>query len=332
MGFKDISCRIYLKTEDFLRTRNFSASKSTIRLIISFLTNRNLKKLDAYAYYLVSNYNSRYQEQLINKALKIAEQYNRECLEKAANHEIIRSIIAKKPINKKERGVLIVSFESELYKLVHSNYFNQIEDKYQIVFIPTWQPFFSTPFFLMAAKSKKAFFIMPSAMHDMHLCHKVGKNCIPLPFHAASWVNEGFYSKESNVKDIDIIMVANFSKYKRHWRLFEALTELPKDISVYLAGVPIGKRTKEELIKEAGVFGVQDRIKILEKLSDREILEVMGRAKIFCALSHKEGSYIAVAESLMAGTPVGMYENAMIGTKSYINKDTGVLFSPKKSF
>ena len=98
MGFKDISCRIYLKTEDFLRTRNFSASKSTIRLIISFLTNRNLKKLDAYAYYLVSNYNSRYQDKLINEALKIAGQYNREYLEKAANHEIIRSIIAKKPI------------------------------------------------------------------------------------------------------------------------------------------------------------------------------------------------------------------------------------------
>ena len=158
MDFKGISFRIYLKTEDFLRTRNFSALKSAVRLIISFFTSCNLKKLDACAYYLVSNYNSRYQDKLINKALKIAEEYNNEYIEKTTNHEIIRSIIVKKPIYKKERGVLIVSFESELSKLVHSNYFNQIEDKYQIVFVPTWQPFSSTPFFLMAAKSKNAFF------------------------------------------------------------------------------------------------------------------------------------------------------------------------------
>ena len=32
----------------------------------------------------------------------------------------------------------------------------------------------------------------------------------------------------------------------------------------------------------------------------------------------------------MAGTPVGMYNDALIGTKSYINEETGILFDPEQ--
>lgn len=54
----------------------------------------------------------------------------------------------------------------------------------------------------------------------------------------------------------------------------------------------------------------------------------MGEARLFCAMSHKEGSFVAVAEALMSGTPVAMFHNAMIGTKAHINAQTGFLIEP----
>ena len=53
-------------------------------------------------------------------------------------------------------------------------------------------------------------------------------------------------------------------------------------------------------------------------------------AKIFLALSAKEGSYISIAESLFSGTPVGVYRDAVIGSKDYINEHTGTLLDSRE--
>ena len=99
-----------------------------------------------------------------------------------------------------------------------------------------------------------------------------------------------------------------------------------------LLGESFESRTKESLEMEARVFGVENRINIVEDPSQNEIADYLSRSKIFCALSHKEGSYIAVVESLMANTPVGMYANAMIGSKAYINEKLASFSTQMKSW
>jgi len=296
------------------------------------LVNRNTYlRLQAISQFLVNFRGNPLSTRLIQKAIRTAERItDRDKFKVKDDDKLRRSIIVKEYIGPNERGALVISFETELMKIVSSPYFSQIENEYQIIFIPSWQPFYSQSLFMMAAKAEKEFFLMPSSILDMPLCEGLGKRCVGLPFHAASWVNADLYSKQKVRKDVDIIMLANFNTYKRHWRLFEALTDLPRDLKVCLAGVPIGRRTRESLIREAKAFGVEDRFRIFEGLNDEEVKKLLSRSKIFCALSHKEGSYIAVAESLMAGTPVGMYNDALIGTKSYINRETGILFDPKR--
>ena len=68
-------------------------------------------------------------------------------------------------------------------------------------------------------------------------------------------------------------------------------------------------------------------MEIVENPSQQILREYFQRAKIFCALSYKEGSYIGVAEALMAGTPVVMFKNAKIGTKALISPSYGALVS-----
>lgn len=167
---------------------------------------------------------------------------------------------------------------------------------------------------------------MPSSGSDYELCRRRHSDLVALPFQASSWVNPDFY-QPTIAKDIDIVMVANFGSYKRHWHLFRALRDLPRELRVVLVGVPLDGRTRETLIEEAKAFGTSDRLEIHESAPNAVVSNLLSRARVFLALSAREGSYIAVAEALFSGTPVGLYRDAVIGSKDYVNDQTGVLLS-----
>lgn len=331
LSFRGAYLRSYLRLEDFFRRNNFAVIRSIWKVFLSGLARNRMNQLEALILCLVNQNSPKIRKRLIPYILRQLQK-NEGLLSFKNIHDrqtLRRSIILKNKASSKERGALLVLFESELLKLLISDNFRQIEEEYQILFLPSWQPIYSLPLFLLGNKSTKDYFIMPSIIQDTSFCSEMNHRCITLPFHAASWVSERFYHKSPPTKDIDIIMVANFNKYKRHWRLFEAVRQLPKSLNIVIAGIPIANRTKSSVLNEAKAFGVENRIKVVENLSDDLLAEMISRAKIMLALSHKEGPFISVAEALMANTPVGMYQNAIIGSKAYINDQTGVLFDPR---
>jgi hypothetical protein len=72
---------------------------------------------------------------------------------------------------------------------------------------------------------------------------------------------------------------------------------------------------------------VQDRFELHTRLSDAAIAEGLCRSRVSLIFSGQEGSCIAVAESLFADTPVGLFEDARIGSKAFINANTGRLLT-----
>lgn len=244
--------------------------------------------------------------------------------------DVIRSIVIKPNCGPRERGVLLVSFEEQLARLLELRSFPALEDAYQIAFLPTWHPFFSDAILKLAARARRPFGLMPSLLSEQPLCAQLGPFCEFLPFHAASWVNPDFYPAPETAKSIDILMLANFARRKRHWRLFEALSGLPSTYRVVLIGFPWGRRNEHDLRAEARAFGVEDRVEIVVNPSDEAVRRLLAQTKLFCALSHKEGSYIAVAEALIAGVPVAAFANAHFGTKTHINRQTGILLDPEQ--
>lgn len=243
---------------------------------------------------------------------------------------LARSIILKAPDHgARERGVLLTSFEPELAKLARYARLPDITASYDIAFLATWHPFYSMPLYQYVARAPRRMFLMPSSASDYELCRHRHEDVVAFPFQSSSWVNPDFYAPPPR-KDIDIIMVANFSRYKRHWHLFRALRDLPRRLRVVLVGIRIDNRTKETLLEEATAFGVADRLEIHEGPPDEVVSDLLSRAKIFLALSAKEGSYISIAESLFSGTPVGVYRDAVIGSKDYINEHTGTLLDSRE--
>ncbi len=236
--------------------------------------------------------------------------------------------VIKSYVSPAEKGFLLVSFENQLRSILDSGLSSAILERYHIVFIPSWTGLYSPELFRLASLAgNEPVFVMPVHSHERALVKSLGDNCHPLPFNAASWVNASFFEGAPLERDIDCLMVANFAGFKRHWLLFKALSGLPKNITATCVGVPLGSRTADRIREEAREYGVEDRITIVEDPSQEELRRYFRRAKMFCAMSFREGSFISVAESLMAGTPVLMFRNAHIGTKSLVNKNTGALVS-----
>lgn len=239
-----------------------------------------------------------------------------------------RAALIKPHIAPKERGIIVVSFESQLEKLLKLKRFSALEEKYAIAFMPTWQPFYSKPLLKLAARVSGDFFLLPSSNNDLLLCPELGPHCVGLPFSAASWVPASFApDTDKKARSIDFLMLANFSTYKRHWKLFEALASIRSNVNVVIAGRPLVNRTLQSLKAEANAFGVLDRLTFEVDPSDNRVAELLQTAKVVCALSQREGAYIAVAEAMMSGARVAMFSDAAIGTRDFLNQVTGVLLN-----
>jgi hypothetical protein len=104
------------------------------------------------------------------------------------------------------------------------------------------------------------------------------------------------------------------------------LRELPRDYRVLLVGQRERGRDRDTLLGEAAAFGVRDRFDIRENVTDEELHHSFVRARISLILSRREGSCVAVVESMFANTPVGLYEDAEVGSRVFVNEHTGRLF------
>lgn len=243
-----------------------------------------------------------------------------------------KSAIVKAPLVSSEakvleKGVLVVGFEHELNSLAEFIQLDEVCRRYDILFLPTWQPFYSVELLRFLKRQPESLVMLPSSQqcYFQALQNSVIKRA--LPFHASSWVDGDLY-KPAIERDIDILMVANFSIYKRHYLLFEALQSLPANLKVVLIGRELGDRTAKVLLDEARSYGVEDRFTLIESPANEVVVDHLCRAKLVLGLSGREGSYVSLAEALFAGAAVGIYADAVVGTKNYINPQTGFLLQP----
>ncbi|MGX5172716.1 glycosyltransferase [Aliikangiella sp. IMCC44653] len=267
-------------------------------------------------------------DQVLARALKLIDVNHNESEVTLPKSAVIKSPVVNQQSQVVEKGVMIVGFEHELDRLISSQHFNYICDHYDVLFLPTWQPFYSEALLRFIKTRPESFVLLPSSQGCYFSAIQNPKLGRTLPFHASSWVDGSIFPKLD--KDIDILMVANFAHYKRHYLLFEALKTLPSHLNVVLVGRQLADRSSAVLLKEAESYGVKDKFRLIESPTNEKVREYLGRAKLVLGLSQREGSYVSLAESLFAGTPVAVYADAVVGTKNYVNPETGFLLQPDR--
>lgn len=247
--------------------------------------------------------------------------------------DVIRKVAIIKPFNQQtgEQGVVFISFEYEWAKLLASPDLDEFAKRYTLVVSPTWTPPHSAVNCLFPRLYPGPIYCLISNKTDLETFPRLSKDYRMVDLFASSWVDPDLFNpRPGTERDIDLIMLANFGVYKRHHALFRALRDLPDDWKVVLVGQPNGARTAEVLLAEAEAFGVRDRIDLRQRVSDEEVCELLSRAKMSLICSRREGSCVAVVESMFADTPVALLNGAGIGSAAFVNDSTGAFLDESR--
>jgi len=239
---------------------------------------------------------------------------------------IQKAIVLKRFVSEREKGVVFVSFDNQMARLAKAGKLREFARHYTLVLSPQWSPQHSIASYLFPRLYPEPIFCLISNPRDLEIFPRISDKYRMIPLYASSWVDPREFTPVPYAeKNIDIFMLANFAKYKRHHALFAALGELPREYRILLVGQRERGRDKDTLLNEAAAFGVSDRFEIRENVTDEELHDSFVHAKTSLILSRREGSCVAVVESMFANTPVGLYEDAEIGSRVFINQNTGRL-------
>jgi glycosyltransferase involved in cell wall biosynthesis len=239
---------------------------------------------------------------------------------------IHKTIVLKRYVSEHEKGVVFVSFDNQMARLAKAADLAEFARRYTLVLSPQWSPPHSIASYLFPLLYPDPIFCLISNERDLVYFPRIDNRYVMAQLYASSWVDARQYTPVPYAeKDIDIFMLANFAKYKRHHEFFKALKHLPRHYRVVLNGQRESGRTRETLLQEAAAFGVQDRFEIKENVSEQELHNNFVRTKVSLIFSRREGSCVAVIESMFANTPVGLFEDAEIGSRVFIGPQTGRL-------
>lgn len=247
---------------------------------------------------------------------------------------LTRTIVLKTPGERGEKGLLLASFEYNWLRLLRNHSaWKHLTDRFDIILSSSSSP---TSYDLLGMaiehNGKEPVYVMSCRYEEIPKLESFHPLIRCLPMLPCDWLEPSFYQpKPFRERSIDILMVAGWNPVKRHWRFFEALRELPKDMTIVLVGQPEGGYGKDWLHSLAVAHGVRQDLDIRESILIDEVTQLQCDSRTSTVFSRREGCCVAVTESLMADTPVGLIAKTSMGPASYITPETGKFLSLEKT-
>lgn len=231
------------------------------------------------------------------------------------------------------KGVIIIAY-SYYFKLFLKYYdFEAIKEKYHLVLEPSWNGLCDESI-LLFSKFDVPVFIMAYEDRDYNFIQDLNTNLVPLRLSANWWVSPEQFSTVQPIenRDIDVIMVAAWAKFKRHSVFFKTIKHLKDQgiaLNVVLVGYP-NDLTGDDIRAQADSFSISEQITIYEFITPEEVSELLGRAKVNIVWSRFEGLNRAIIEGMFCNTPCILREGFNFGMHyPYINDQTGCFVKEK---
>lgn len=242
-----------------------------------------------------------------------------------------RTVLVKAPGANGERGVLITYFEYNFQRLLTgATPFSEFTNEFSIIYSTSWSP---TNYHLLAAlvaETTGPVWLQACNRDEVPALERFHPRVHCLSSLPCDWLAPEYYPQPyQSARDIDLLVVANWAPFKRHWALFEALRELPREWKVVCVGQPEAGHTLADIQRLQRRLGAPQVIDYRERLSINEVTALQLRSKVGAVFSRHEGCCVAATETLMAGAALALVEGARVGPLDYINEHTGVVLRNK---
>ena len=243
-----------------------------------------------------------------------------------------RSIILKAPGAGGEKGLLLMTFEYNWARLclgLNEEELVWLAERFNFVFSASWSPTDYAVLGLVVTSFPGTLFVQSCHYAERHLIEAFHPRLKCLETLPCDWISPSSHlPKPFGERRIDLLMVANWGRFKRHWEFFEILAQLPADLNVHLIGQPAEGRDSNFIRQLARLKGVPQQLTIHERLPIHEVAALQADARVSVIMSRREGCCVAAVESLMAGCALVMRDDAHVGPVEYINPQTGTRLRP----
>lgn len=236
-----------------------------------------------------------------------------------------RTLILKAPSENGEKGVMITYFEYNFQRLLDGiEDYRRFTEQYTMVYCASWSPTNYQLFANLLAETSGPVFVQAATHAEIPSLKAFHPRMRCLDTLPCDWLHPSHFDpKPYQERDIDILMVANWAPFKRHWALFNALRELPESLKIVCVGQPETGHGLTQMRELQRFLGARQNIEFLQSIPVEEVSRLQCRAKISAIFSKREGGCVAATESLMAGAALAMVKGASIGSLAHVNERTG---------
>lgn len=242
-------------------------------------------------------------------------------------HDLFRDVIVLKSPTEREKGVILLKYARTFDAMLAICDMPRLRERYTIVLEPCWAGY-CDPSLLMYIAPGQPTLVQCFTADDRAFIESVGEPLVPMDLGPADWVNADLFRPPPVAhKTHDLVMVANWTRHKRHAELFRALEAIrDRDLSVLLVGFPLGDRTVDDVRREAATVGnPRVSVEFVDRVPAGDVAGLVGRCRAFVFLSRKEGDNKALVEALFVDVPAIVYAGSIGGATRRINQFTGVL-------
>lgn len=246
--------------------------------------------------------------------------------------EIGRSIVLKAPGPGGERGVLLLTFEYNWAKLMlglDAAGRKWLDQHYHLILSTSWSPTDYSMLAMMLACSSQRLWVQSCNPAEIAAIEAFHPRLSCLRTMPCDWLDpDTIEPLDAHQRDIDLLMVANWGDFKRHWEFFHTLRQLPAQWRIVLVGQHAQGRHVPYVKDLARHYQVPQPLDIHEGIPISEVAALQARSKVAVILSRREGCCVAAVEAMMAGSALAMRSDAHIGPRAHINPQTGALLRP----
>jgi hypothetical protein len=154
-------------------------------------------------------------------------------------------------------------------------------------------------------------------------------NLVPITLGPADWVNPARFAKrEGAAKVYDAIYIANFNPIKRVDRYLRAVVRASQRRPGFRAALVcagLGKETRhgQDILATIAWAKRHANLDFFHSVNQRQLNELLNRAKLNVLVSLREGANKCLAEGLFAGTPALLIDECACGNHRHITPETG---------
>jgi glycosyltransferase involved in cell wall biosynthesis len=236
-----------------------------------------------------------------------------------------RAIVLASP-ESGQKGVLLLGYSYSFPLFARLFDLASIASRYHIVLEPSWCGLCTKdvlcytdlgfPVFVECWEPKDLAFLSSSEM-----------NIVPIPVADNWWVDHRVIRPiAAPGKDLDIVMIAAWARFKRHrefFRIVKSLRTRGRALKIALVGYKVDL-SKQDILEMAAAEGIVDQLEIHEDLSPEDVVRTLSRAKVHVLWSRNEGANRAHVEALFADVPVILRRGFNFGHQyAHINELTG---------